>query len=134
MSSATASARYTAGNTSTSTSTHKDGEPSQLTSSMDALSDEVLRDVLAKLPLFDMLRARAVCKRWLEISPLHSFDSQDEGTTAPKSYCPLVFKRNSQHLWCGYDSTSGTWEPLPPLTNLPQVDIRPLAGASSPLC
>jgi hypothetical protein len=96
--------------------------------SVDALSDEVLRqDVFAKLPLFDLLRVRAVCKRWqiLAAQSLATFDSHDE----TKSYCPLVFKRNSlQHLWCGYDCATGAWELLPALTNLPQVDIRPLAG------
>ncbi|KAG0585183.1 hypothetical protein KC19_3G264800 [Ceratodon purpureus] len=94
----------------------------------DALTDELFRQgVFAKLSLFDLLRARVVCKRWQEIiaQSLDAFDSHD----VTKSYCPLIFKRNSlQHFWCGYDSATGTWELLPSLRNLPQVDIRPLAG------
>ena len=58
---------------------------------------------------------------------------EHESSTA-KAYCPIIFMRNSlQHFWCGYDRTTNTWEPLPPLTNLPPVDIRPLSGMCSTL-
>lgn len=95
----------------------------------DALTDELFRQgVFAKLSLFDLLRARVVCKRWQEIiaQSLDAFDSHD----VTKSYCPLIFKqiRSLPRLWCGYDCATDAWELLPSLTNLPQCCIRPLAG------
>ena len=119
--------RYTSGSISEISKSTVNHEP-QLTSGMDALHVEHLLHLLSTVPLFDLLRGRAVCKTWNKIV-LDIFSSIDHGATA-KSYCPLVFKRNSlHHLWCGYDSATGMWEPLPPLNDLPQVDIRPLAGA-----
>ncbi|KAG0600812.1 hypothetical protein M758_11G062100 [Ceratodon purpureus] len=115
---------YTAGSSSTSTVYNFD--ESHL---MNALSDEVLREgVFAKLPLIDLLRAQAVCKRWQKFvaQSLDTFESQD----MTKSYCPLIFKqiRFLPRLWCGYDCATDAWELLPSLTNLPQCCICPLAG------
>ncbi|KAG0600810.1 hypothetical protein M758_11G061900 [Ceratodon purpureus] len=137
----TISSNYTAGIISTSTvDTYTAGSPSSSTVDsfdksqlMDALSDEVLKQgVFAKLPLIDLLRAQAVCKRWQKIvaQSLDTFDSQDMTT----SYCPLFFTRTYlQHFWCGYDCATDGWELLPSLRNLPLADIRPLAGNAKSL-
>lgn len=103
--------------------------------SMNFFPDDLLKSVFRSLPLFDALRARAVCKRWNGL--LNNSDSLthfrvEQDSTSSQSYCPLLFKRlngfEAQHDWWGYDSTSRAWRQMGPLQRLPQVDIRPLAG------
>lgn len=102
---------------------------------MDVFPDDLLKSVFRLLPLFDALRAKAVCKRWNGL--LNKSDSLahfrvEQGSTSSQSYCPLLFKRHNdfgaQHEWWGYDSTSSAWRQMGPLQLLPPVDIRPLAG------
>lgn len=106
------------------------GVASRKRAAMESLCDEVLALILKKLLIPDVVRARAVCKRWRARA-----DAERAKFDHFWGYCPLVFQRHEDHhTWSGFHSATGKWESLPSLTNLPKpVHLVPISGSGAGL-
>ncbi|KAH9569734.1 hypothetical protein CY35_02G006200 [Sphagnum magellanicum] len=83
-------------------------------SPINRLIDDLLMLVFWKVPLIDLIRAKAVCRRWKCLVDNKHFRV---GFANSHTYCPLAFMKNDfgNHVWLGYDSTSSKWKRMPAL-------------------
>jgi F-box interacting protein len=79
---------------------------------INRLIDDLLKLVFWKVPLIDLIRAKAVCRRWKCLVDNKHFQV---GFANSHTYCPLAFMKNDfgNHVWLGYDSTSSKWKRMP---------------------
>lgn len=82
--------------------------------------------MFVSLPPVDLLRVRAVCKRWKAKIDCEEFQS----SPSTQSYCPVVFKKDEEdHAWLGYEMVRRQWIELPSLSSVPRViSLLPMAG------
>ncbi len=86
-------------------------------SPINCLIDDLLMLVFWKVPLIDLIRAKAVCRRWKCLVDNKHFRV---GFANSHTYCPLAFMKNDfgNHVWLGYDSTRSKWERMPALGDI----------------
>jgi len=113
------------------------------------LPDDIVMNVLERLPLTQVFQARVVCKEW------NSFISSSEFLNlyynqSSKSYFPIIMGNNQKfdlrdstfiqqgiefkRVIFGYDHTTGHWLRFPPLKSFPNEIMVPIAATKGVLC
>lgn len=130
--------------TTTTTTTHKNSKAPVAAAAggfrdWSRLPDDLLRNVLARLPVHSVFRARAACRAWAAAdaaSSAHAAAAEDE-----ECYFPVLAVTTTHPgpgggaaslRCCALDQASRTWRSMPPLTAAPAAPPRPGPGPPPP--
>lgn len=127
-------------------------------SDMVKLPEEIVMRVLARLPVAQLFRARAVCKQWNILTLTPEFLEVSREMLVPQySYFPVIASRAQYHtpsvgrhiesrsegnrnrstfvnVFFGYNHSLKKWQRLPPLDFLPQEARVPVASSKGLVC
>ena len=99
------------------------------------LPHDLVKKVLARLPLASVARARAVCKRWYTVvQTCHFLRMRREFQLSPEAYLFLYWERESGEVSV-YNAAEKKWQPFSRLSFVPfMMCVPPIAGAGGLFC